>query len=95
MNINPCSAVPGVEVLTREGWCRPEATAREDHRTVVALLTGDFLETLTAREYPAALHRVVRPEGTSDDRFSAPLLLRAAPKYRAARGCVGAQFDCL
>jgi len=92
----PCSAVPGIEVLTPDGWCRPEAaTTREKHTEVVAVLTGDFLDTLSMREYPAALHRVVRPEGTRDDRFSAPLLMRAAPRYRAARGCEGAQFDCM
>lgn len=93
----PCASVAGIEVLTPEGWCSPETNGRPG--IDVAILSGDFLQGLSKRaggdEYPAANHRVVRPAGTTGSRLSAPLLMRAAPKYRKAIGCVGAQFDCI
>jgi len=92
----PCASVAGIEVLTPDGWCSPETNGRPG--IDVAILSGDFLQGLSKKaggdEYPAANHRVVRPAGTTGSRLSAPLLMRAAPKYRKAIGCVGAQFDC-
>jgi hypothetical protein len=92
----PCASVAGIEVLTPDGWSSPETNGRPGMD--VAILSGDFLQGLSKKaggdEYPAANHRVVRPAGTTGSRLSAPLLMRAAPKYRKAIGCVGAQFDC-
>ena len=96
MTVIPCASVAGIEVLTPDGWSSPETNGRPGMD--VAILSGDFLQGLSKKaggdEYPAANHRVVRPAGTTGSRLSAPLLMRAAPKYRKAIGCVGAQFDC-
>ena len=97
VTVIPCASVAGIEVLTPDGWCSPETNGRPG--IDVAILSGDFLQGLSKKaggdEYPAANHRVVRPAGTTGSRLSAPLLMRAAPKYRKAIGCVGAQFDCI
>lgn len=94
----PCAIVAGVEVLTPDGWCSSLETSGRPGIDV-AVLSGDFLESLSKKAggsvYPAAHHRVVRPPGTTEARLSAPLLMRAAPRYRKAIGCEGDTFDCV
>ena len=80
--IIPCAAQPGLEVRAASGWVSLEAHGR--HGVDVAVLTGLFLESLSKHEYAAASHRVVRPQLGDTERLSAPLLMRAAPSYRAA-----------
>jgi len=80
----PCSHVAGLEVAspTGKGWCSPEVQGQKG--LDVAVLTGDFLQSITQYDFPSAVHRVVRPCVGSAARVSAPLLLRPSPAYRAA-----------
>ena len=78
--IIPCAAQPGLEVRAASGWVSLEARGR--HGIDVAVLTGQFLQSLSKFEYTAASHRVVRPQLGDTERLSAPLLMRAAPFYR-------------
>jgi len=76
----PCAAQLGLEVHAGSGWLSLEAEGR--HGVDVAVLTGQFLESLSKFEYAAASHRVVRPKLGEPARLSAPLLMRAAASYR-------------
>ena len=78
--IIPCAAQPGLEVRAASGWVPLEEHAR--HGLDVAVLSGEYLQGLSRREYLAASHRVVRPKEGDPARLSAPLLMRAAPEYR-------------
>ena len=80
LTLVPCAAQSGLEVRAAFGWVRPEDHAR--HGTDVIVLSGEFLSSLSKREYLAAAHRVVRPNAGECARLSAPLLMRAGPKYR-------------
>jgi len=80
LSIIPCASQPGLEVRTASGWVSLEAQGR--HGVDVAVLTGDFLQSLSKYEYTAASHRVIRPQPGDQARLSAPLLMRAAPSYR-------------
>jgi len=55
---------------------------------MVAVLPGEYLHILSDGEYPAALHRVLRPQG-GVPRMSAPLLVRGS----AASGFSGQARD--
>ena len=76
----PCAAVPGMEVLRSDGWCQPEVQGRSG--IDVAVLSGDFLQSLSKWEYESATHRVLRPPAGGPPRLSAPVLLRASPQWR-------------
>ena len=76
----PCAGQAGLEVLTSHGWLGLEKHAR--HGIDVAVLTGDFLQSLSTGEYSAAMHRVAEPLLPAARRLSAPLLMRASPAYR-------------
>lgn len=80
LSIIPCAAQPGLEVRAASGWVNLESQGR--HGVDVAVLTGDFLQSLSKFEYTAASHRVLRPQPGDQARLSAPLLMRAAPSYR-------------
>ena len=80
LSMIPCAAQPGLEVRTASGWVSLEAHGR--HGIDVAVLTGDFLQSLSQFEYTAASHRVLRPQPGDQPRLSAPLLMRAAASYR-------------
>ena len=80
LSIIPVAAQPGLEIRAASGWVSLEAQGR--HGIDVAVLTGDFLQSLSQYEYSAASHRVLRPQPGDPARLSAPLLMRAAPSYR-------------
>uniref|UniRef100_A0A7S4J017 Isopenicillin N synthase-like Fe(2+) 2OG dioxygenase domain-containing protein n=1 Tax=Prymnesium polylepis TaxID=72548 RepID=A0A7S4J017_9EUKA len=77
----PCAKQPGLEVRTASGWCSVEEQSR--HGIDVAVLSGDFLESLSNGKYKASSHRVALPASAGvAARSSAPLLMRASTSYR-------------
>jgi isopenicillin N synthase-like dioxygenase len=76
----PCAAQPGLEVRVASGWVGLETHAR--HGVDVAVLSGEFLQSFTQWDYPAASHRVLRSRVGDPARFSAPMLMRASASYR-------------
>lgn len=77
----PCAAVAGLEVMSSRGWLKPEEEGRTG--VDVAVLTGDFLQSLSVWEFESATHRVIRPPTSGPPRHSAPMLMRSSASYRA------------
>ncbi|CAN0417430.1 unnamed protein product, partial [Ectocarpus sp. 13 AM-2016] len=57
-------------------WVRPEASRDCRPGSDVMLLAGELLQVFGRGRYQAAVHRVVRPAGSTEPRVSTPLLLR-------------------
>ena len=70
-----CSLVPGLQIQATDTgeWCLPEQN--RDSLDVIVFV-GEFMQVLTKSAFKAAVHRVLRPDSNSSDRYSFPFLLR-------------------
>ncbi|CAB1107803.1 unnamed protein product [Ectocarpus sp. CCAP 1310/34] len=78
LTVIPCASAPGLEIIqpSTGRWVRPEASRDCRPGSDVMLLAGELLQVFGRGRYQAAVHRVVRPAGSTEPRVSTPLLLR-------------------
>jgi hypothetical protein len=77
----PVSRMAGLEIYQAHQWIQPEAWVQQqqqesNHARYVVLMTGKWLEIVTAGRVESCIHRVVSNPHATTQRISAPFFMR-------------------